>query len=845
MKMRVGKQNALPLAVLLIAVTTVGCGRPATDPALVLADGQAATAGQVSQLDSELARLDALATPEGADENVFAALKVELASMLRAQGTERFVSTPPLTAGSSAQLSWNDDTSTLSWGYCNLGDYNQNSLVEVADITPLGVNWGAQSPGFPSAFPYSAELAVVDGNSNGLIEIADITPVGQNYQVHVTAYNVYASAALADYPPDPGAGNGGAVLLGTVPFPEGPPPSGQRRMLSFTVGNPQPETYFWVRPTDGTSEGTPSNCYHLAAPANKPPVASLTADPMLGDIPMLVEFDASASSDSDGEIVKFEWDWDGANNGWVWEDSGTTSILEHTFEEIDTYPVTVRVTDDEGAMHQASVDIRATSPGNDPPVAVLTADVTAGEIPLTVNFSAIQSSDPDGLIEDYEWDLDGNGTFGEPGAEAAATGSALASYTYTAVGLYAATVRVTDNEGANDEGIQQVSVTRAPTGEWVFVTLASDDIPDLGDINRVAIAVIDGKPAVCYLQDGSFRYVYSTTANGVDSISWIDPIAIVDVSEYDWAGVPSLLDVNGSPALVFSTSKEESSAKTHYMRASTPTGTNLSDWDQLAEFPGGLVSIQMVAGNPAIVSNLADEDTLDGYDFMYIRSTTSTGSASADWSQSVLIHDDIAGLIGDLAVVDGMPAIVFGTRENPINPNEDRLRYVRSSTPTGANPGDWGPSIVISGDDYVLDWGATSLAVVDGNPAAFYISRDGDDWGYIYVRSNTDTGESAGDWLLPVNIDINITTAMNLRGFIEIDGHPAIAYHLDLDLWYRQATGNGSSAGHWVSKELVTSPGLYTRGSELCVVEGNPAMAFVDYDEEQDIEYLKYAYYDR
>jgi hypothetical protein len=253
----------------------------------------------------------------------------------------------------------------------------------------------------------------------------------------------------------------------------------------------------------------------------------------------------------------------------------------------------------------------------------------------------------------------------------------------------------------------------------------------------------------------------------------------------------------------------------------------------------------LVAGNPAVVYYLADEDTLDGFDLMYIRSTSSTGSASADWNQSVLIHGGNAGLIGDLAVVAGMPAIVFCTRENPINPNEVRLRYVRSTTPTGANPGDWSPSFVISGDDPVLGWGMARLALIDGYPAVLYIVQDGDDKSFAYLRSNTDTGESAGDWPLPVDIDISFIAGMGLRGFIEIDSHPAIAYKLDLDLWYRQATDYGSSASDWANKELVTSPGLSERGSELCVVEGNPAMALVEYDEEQDIEYLKYAYYDR
>jgi len=411
---------------------------------------------------AELARLDELPTPEGADPAVFAALKSELAGMLRARGDDRIVSAPPMLPGSSAYLSWDSDLSMLSWGYCCSGDYNQDSLVGVNDITPLGQNYLAEVPGDP----YSM-LAVVDGNGDGLITVNDITQIGQNYGVRVTAYNVYASSELSDYPSEAASGNGAAALLGSVPFPEGPPPAGERRRFSFAVDDPQFETYFWVRPTDGANEGTPSSYYHLAAPANQPPVASLTTELSICDIGEPVEFDASLSTDPDGEIVKFEWDWDGMQGGFEWYDSGTTATVEHSFDEVGTFGTVVRVTDDEGAVDTAAVEIIVTPPGLDPPVAVLTAEPTSGYVPLAVSFSAEGSYDIDGTIEDYEWDLDGDGDYGEPGDEADADGSATAGFTYTEAGLCTASVKVTDNDGASDEA----SVSVSSTGHedwWMF-----------------------------------------------------------------------------------------------------------------------------------------------------------------------------------------------------------------------------------------------------------------------------------------------------------------------------------------------------------------------------------------
>jgi len=410
---------------------------------------------------AELARLAELPTPDGADPAVFAALKSELADMLRKRGDDRIVSAPPMLPASSAYLSWDSDSSTLNWGYKCTGDYNQDSLVGVNDITPLGQNYLAEVPGDPNSM-----LAVVDGNGDGLITVNDITQIGQNYGARVTAYNVYSSSALSDYPSEAASGNGGAALLGSVPFPEGPPPAGERRRFSFAVDDPQPETYFWVRPTDGSSEGTPSSYYHLPTPLNQPPVASLTAELTVCDIGEPVEFDASLSTDPDGEIVKYEWDWDGMQNGWEWYDSGTTATVEHSFEQVGTFGTVVRVTDDAGATGTAGVEIIVTPAGLDPPVAVLTAEPTSGAAPLAVSFSAEGSYDIDGTIEDYEWDLDGDGDYNEPGDELNAKGSATAYFTYTEDGQYTACVRVTDNDGASDTASVTSSIG-TPTAQLV------------------------------------------------------------------------------------------------------------------------------------------------------------------------------------------------------------------------------------------------------------------------------------------------------------------------------------------------------------------------------------------
>jgi len=840
------------LVALLIATIISGCGGSSSDDATALSVPLQPSIDQPdSLLAAELARLEALQTPAEADPAVFAALKVELAGMLLQLDAGRMASAPPMLPGSQAQLSWISDASTLTWGYSCSGDYNQDSLVGVNDITPLGQNYLADVPADPNSL-----LAVVDGNGNGKIEVADITPIGQNFQARVTAYNVYASSSVSDFPESSADDNGAADLLGSVPFPEGPPPAGQRRMFSFAVTDPQAETYFWVRPTDGSGEGTPSNYFYLSTPPNQPPVAALTADPLLGDVPMIVEFDASASHDPDGTIAKFEWDWDGADNGWVWEDTGTTSVVDHTFEAINTYSATVRVTDNEGESRTASVGISATAPGNDPPVAVLTADVTSGEIPLTVNFSAIQSSDPDGTVEDYEWDLDGDDNWGEPGNEAAAAGSPVASYTYEATGTFAATVRVTDNEGAEGEGTQNVSATRVPTGDWVYITL--DSTEGVGDggfydgFYAVSLAVIDGKPAISYGShtsgDELLKFVSSPNATGVDALSWNEPV-VVDSSPLLGTFATHLAEIAGCPAISYLPGQligEEGKYRMAYARASTPSGSDAADWDQfvdLASDPGsyGYPVLAVADGNPAVAYTLENDEGVGT--LVYRRSTTTTGASLGDWSQVVTFTSFNRTSAPDLVIAAGNPSIAFFIASE--NVNDYAWWYIHSSTRTGAAAADWSPAVQISEHSWVA---TRATSIVNGNPAFLYkegISPEPET--LVYTRSETTTGENEIDWNLRKELATGVV--VNWFNLAFVGGSPAVTYSPLGDTYdVRFAQAYDSTGASWGLPEVISDPAADGAGfSSLAEVAGNPAVAFVQlvmFDEEHGREDLIYAYYD-
>jgi PKD repeat protein len=177
-----------------------------------------------------------------------------------------------------------------------------------------------------------------------------------------------------------------------------------------------------------------------SVPTNNPPTAefsSLCAD-------LSCSFDASASSDSDGSIVSYSWDFG---------DGGTATGINpsHTYGADGTYLVTLTVTDDGGASSSTSQSLTLTSatPTNEPPVADFSFTCTE----LDCSFDGSGSIDLDGSITSYVWDF-GDGSTG--------TGMTT-THLYAADGSYTVTLTVTDDAGATASVSQTVSVAAAVT----------------------------------------------------------------------------------------------------------------------------------------------------------------------------------------------------------------------------------------------------------------------------------------------------------------------------------------------------------------------------------------------
>jgi PKD repeat protein len=253
--------------------------------------------------------------------------------------------------------------------------------------------------------------------------------------------------------------------------------------------------------------GSPTRTVNAALVAttssNQAPTPAFTFSPSSPGVGSWIQFDASASFDTDGTITTYAWAFgDGA--------TGTGSTIWHRFTSSGTYNVHLTVTDNQGASSNVTQPVHV-GPTNQQPVAAFTADSTTTSPGGWIQFNASTSHDPDGSIATYAWSF-GDGT--------SSTGAAV-WHRFTTAGTYLVTLTVTDNEGAQDAhsqsilvGAQNIPPTAAFTylpsspavSEWIrFDATASYDAD--GTVTSYQWSFGGGAP-----ETGSIVYRQLTTA---------------------------------------------------------------------------------------------------------------------------------------------------------------------------------------------------------------------------------------------------------------------------------------------------------------------------------------------
>jgi PKD repeat protein len=137
-------------------------------------------------------------------------------------------------------------------------------------------------------------------------------------------------------------------------------------------------------------------------------------------------FDGTVSEASFGHIIRYEWDFGDGN-------TGIGARIDHTYSQPGEYTVTLTVTDDSGtACNKASAT--ATVRVNLPPIARIIAP-TAAQYGDTVILDGTSSTDPDGEIVEYRWEI-----FGE-----VVSSDSIAEYTILVDRNVPVTLHVTDD----------------------------------------------------------------------------------------------------------------------------------------------------------------------------------------------------------------------------------------------------------------------------------------------------------------------------------------------------------------------------------------------------------------
>ncbi|MFF5204391.1 S8 family serine peptidase [Streptosporangium sp. NPDC000396] len=170
---------------------------------------------------------------------------------------------------------------------------------------------------------------------------------------------------------------------------------------------------------------------------NQPPTASFTES----CTQLACNFNGSASSDPDGTIASYAWDFgDGS--------TGTGATASHTYGAAGVYTVRLTVTDDKGATGSTSKQVTVGTSTNQPPRANFTQTCTRVLFWRYCNFNGSASSDPDGTIASYAWEF-GDGTTG--------TGATIVHF-YNTAGAKTVKLTVTDDKGATGSVTKTVTV---------------------------------------------------------------------------------------------------------------------------------------------------------------------------------------------------------------------------------------------------------------------------------------------------------------------------------------------------------------------------------------------------
>lgn len=255
---------------------------------------------------------------------------------------------------------------------------------------------------------------------------------------------------------------------------------------------------------DNGATGTFSTPVSVLAP-NLPPTASFV---MNTDENPTIHLDASSSTDSDGTIDSYNWDF---GDGQV----GTGQTISHTYAQTGDYTITLTVTDNRSGTAVATEQMSVSVP-NTPPVADFSSTVAG----LSVSYVAT-ASDANNDELSYVWD------FGDGHTDA--TSGALVTHDYQVAEATTFSVSLTVSDGQDSVVVTHgVTVAPPPTEDVIaqdlFERTLSNTwgVADMGGVwtlsgGNPAFSVAGGS-GVMTLAKGATRNAVLNSVSGTEAV---------------------------------------------------------------------------------------------------------------------------------------------------------------------------------------------------------------------------------------------------------------------------------------------------------------------------------------
>ncbi|MBN2082880.1 PKD domain-containing protein [bacterium] len=735
----------------------------------------------------------------------------------------------------------------LNWRIAAV-DGNRDGEVNVSDVTPIGQHWQERLSGFrvyrrqpgQEAFellpnpnnpedvltvPRTDALAAI-GATAGLdrplpYSFIDGAQKGESWSYYVRAYDPLANSlgprsniVVVNIP----GNEPPSVILTAEPFSGNAPLN-----VSFdasTSGDPDGHIiiYEWDFDGDGTFDSstgtTPSTSHTYSVPGqyqatvsamdndggvgydsivinviNQTPQADLTADMTSCTRLDTVTFDASGSTDADGTIVEYAWDFDGDGTYDAYTTENTTT---YSYEDTGNHQARVCVTDSSGDTDTAFIMIWVANVLPEVSVYVQPESPQAGSL-VTFNFS--NSYDPDGEIVTYRLKYGLHTTSGS---------SPAISVTFDSAGSYVMEYAVRDDSGD----------WATIDGQLEVFGVQQDVIGLHGYGGRYpSLDFADDYPAMCYYNSDSPTYPKLVFRRAIDlaGSDWGAPTTILSAGSGSENFCSFKLLSNNLPAVCFLGPNVAGYANLYYSHGLNAMGTS---WSTPLQIASGIkvarISLTELDGAPAVVA-------INNSDYLVVcRAADASGTAWSSaleldtlgtveaYSNSLVFADEIGLVYTTLADRDLLfLRIAFGATVEP-------------GTPVAVD----GQTDVTLSHNCLLHcagtpWNFVRVAFIDGD-------------GNLRIAASLD--EAGNGFVSGIPVVSGVT---DLLSFAEVNGALALLYEtyaVGYKLNYLHLLGGGETP---VVREIhnATVP-YYDRASNLIDNGGLASLAF--WDDEQN-----------